>query len=181
MDPERWQRIADLYELARAREPENRSAFLREACGEDEDLQQEVESLLRQDISGDGVLERIAERVRFPDVVDGSVSVLSPNSPDSLFGRSFGAYELKALLGMGGMGEVYRAFDVKLRRDVALKVLPKPLASDPERLARFRREAQLLASLKHKNIAAIYGFEETPDANFLVLELVEGETLAERI
>jgi len=76
---------------------------------------------------------------------------------------------------------VYRAFDTKLRRDVALKVLPPTYARDPERLARFRREAQLLASLNHKNIAAIYGFEELPEANFLVLELVEGETVAERI
>ena len=79
------------------------------------------------------------------------------------------------------MGEVYRALDTKLRRDVALKVLPTPFARDPERMTRFRREAQLLASLNHKNIAAIYGFEETPEANFLVLELVEGETFGERI
>src|SRR5207244_1370644 len=117
MNPERWQRVAELYELALAREPENRSVFLRQLCGEDEDLQQQVESLLRQDVSCDGVLERIAEQVRFADAVDRSDSVLSPRPLPALidshpdgdsflvsFGRSFGAYELKALLGVGGMG-----------------------------------------------------------------------------
>src|SRR5512145_1544050 len=79
------------------------------------------------------------------------------------------------------MGEVYRARDTKLNRDVALKVLPESFALDPERLARFRREAQVLASLNHSNIAAIYGFEESSDTQALVLELVEGPTLADRI
>src|SRR6188474_712347 len=92
-------------------------------------------------------------------------------------GTRLGAYEIAALIGAGGMGEVYRARDTRLNRDVALKVLPELFAADPDRLARFRREAQLLASLNHPNIAAIYGFEE----NTLAMELVDGPTLAERI
>ena len=96
-------------------------------------------------------------------------------------GTALGAYEIIALLGAGGMGEVYRARDTKLGRDVALKTLPESVTHDSERLARFRREAQLLAALNHPHIGAIYGLEETNSQRFLVLELVEGETLAARI
>jgi serine/threonine-protein kinase len=96
-------------------------------------------------------------------------------------GARLGPYEITALLGAGGMGEVYRARDTRLNRDVALKVLPAALAADPERLARLTREAQLLASLNHQNIAAIHGLEDAGDTRALVLELVEGPTLADRI
>jgi serine/threonine-protein kinase len=96
-------------------------------------------------------------------------------------GGRLGPYEILAPLGTGGMGEVYRARDGTLQRDVALKILPQLFARDPDRLARFRREAQVLASLNHPNIAAIYGFEESSSVHALVLELVEGPTLAERI
>ena len=94
-------------------------------------------------------------------------------------GTRLGSYEVIAPLGAGGMGEVYRAKDTKLARDVALKVLPSEFAIDPDRLARFKREAQVLASLNHPHIAAIYGFEDSEDVQALVLELVEGETLGE--
>ena len=96
-------------------------------------------------------------------------------------GDRLGHYDVTALIGQGGMGEVYRAKDTKLGRDVALKVLPDLFADDPERLARFQREARVLASLNHPNIASIYGLEESGDTRALVLELVEGPTLAERI
>ena len=97
-------------------------------------------------------------------------------------GTRLGAYEVLAAIGAGGMGEVYRARDSKLNRDVALKILPERFALDPDRLARFKREAQVLASLNHPNIAAIYGFERiAPGVQALVLELVEGPTLADRI
>jgi serine/threonine protein kinase len=92
-----------------------------------------------------------------------------------------GLYEILAPIGAGGMGEVYRAKDTKLGRDVALKVLPEGFAHDPERMARFEREAQVLASLNHPNIATIYGLEECNGVRALVMELVEGPTLAERI
>jgi eukaryotic-like serine/threonine-protein kinase len=96
-------------------------------------------------------------------------------------GARLGPYEVLSLLGTGGMGEVYRARDTKLNRDVALKVLPEAFASDPERLARFQREAELLATLNHPNIAAIYGLEDSDGTRALVLELIEAPTLADRI
>src|SRR5262245_34484176 len=96
-------------------------------------------------------------------------------------GIRLGPYEIVAPLGAGGMGEVYRARDTRLGRDVAIKVLPAAFAADAERLARFRREAQTLAALNHANIAAIYGLEEGEQTPCLVLELVEGESLAFRL
>jgi eukaryotic-like serine/threonine-protein kinase len=96
-------------------------------------------------------------------------------------GARLGPYEIQSALGAGGMGEVYRARDTKLGRDVALKVLPDLFAADPDRVARFRREAQVLASLNHPNIAAIHGFEDTGAVHALVLEFIDGETLADRI
>ena len=96
-------------------------------------------------------------------------------------GTRLGPYEIQSALGAGGMGEVYRARDTRLKRDVALKILPESFASDPDRLARFQREAEVLASLNHPNIAAIYGVEEADSTRALVMELVEGETLADRI
>ena len=96
-------------------------------------------------------------------------------------GFRLGPYEIISAIGAGGMGEVYRARDTKLNRDVALKVLPEAFTLDPDRLARFKREAQVLASLNHPNIGAIYGLEERDGLRALVLELVEGPTLAERL
>ena len=96
-------------------------------------------------------------------------------------GTRLGPYEIVALLGAGGMGEVYRARDTHLKRDVAIKVLPETFAQDPDRLARFQREAELLATLNHPNIAAVYGLEQSDGVSAIVMELVEGETLAELI
>jgi serine/threonine protein kinase len=96
-------------------------------------------------------------------------------------GSLVGPYEVVSLLGAGGMGEVYRARDITLNRDVALKVLPPTFALDPERLARFKREAQMLASLNHAHIAQIYGFDERGGVSALVMEFVDGLTLADRI
>src|SRR5436189_683812 len=96
-------------------------------------------------------------------------------------GTTIGAYEIAELLGAGGMGEVYRARDTRLKRDVAIKILPDSFAADPDRLARFEREAEVLASLNHPHIAQIYGVEESNSTRALVMELVEGETLADRI
>ena len=92
-------------------------------------------------------------------------------------GTRLGVYEIVEPIGAGGMGEVYRALDSKLRRSVAVKILPQPFASDPDRIARFEREAHALASLNHPNIAALHGMEETGEYHFLVMELVDGETL----
>src|SRR5262249_48533617 len=108
----------------------------------------------------------------------------APRGPRALtltVGSRFGHYEISAVIGVGGMGEVYRARDTRLRREVALKVLPESFGNDADRVARFHREAQLLASLNHTHIAAIYGLEESNGNVALAMELVEGPTLAERI
>ncbi len=96
-------------------------------------------------------------------------------------GSKLGAYEILSPLGAGGMGEVYRARDTKLGRDVAIKILPAEVAEDDERLARFKREAQVLASLNHPHIAAIHGFDNSDGTRFLVMEFVEGDTLESRL
>src|SRR5512145_1709549 len=96
-------------------------------------------------------------------------------------GKRLGPYEISGVIGMGGMGEVYRATDTNLKRQVAIKVLPDAVATDSERLARFQREAEVLASLNHPNIAAIHGLERADGQTALVMELVEGPTLADRI
>src|SRR5262245_13222994 len=96
-------------------------------------------------------------------------------------GSALGSYEITGLLGAGGMGEVYRARDTKLGRSVAVKVLPDAFVTDPDRVARFEREAKMLAALNHPYIAALHSMEEADGRHFLVMELVEGDTLADRI
>ena len=171
MTPDRWQRIEELYHAAQARPANERTAFLAEACRGDEKLRREVESLLNQP-SQDGFLAA-------PSLE--TASALIVDVPPDMTGHSIGAYHLDALLGAGGMGEVYRSRDARLGRDVAIKVLPRAFTSHPDRLARLEREARMLAALNHPNICAIYGFEQADGIRFLVLELVEGETLAFRI
>jgi Tol biopolymer transport system component len=172
MTPERWKRIQELYHAARARDASDRPAFLAGACGDDEGLRREVERLLDQPISTAG----------FVDFVGGPAParVTSAQSAD-LTGRRIGGYQVQALVGRGGMGDVYRAHDTRLGRDVAIKVLPPAFAANHDRRSRFEREARLLAALNHPNIAAIYGFEEAGDVRGLVLEFVEGLTLADRL
>src|SRR5262249_55200895 len=131
------------------------------------------ESLLAEDSGVRGFLETPA--LEFVQKTSGEAG-----SP-SLVGRQLGSYSILSFLAKGGMGEVYRARDTKLKREVAIKILPEEFSRDRDRIARFQREAEVLASLNHPNIAAIYEFQEAEGARFLVLEFVEGETLAERI
>ena len=173
MTPERWKRIEALFHAASALPPDAHRAFLVSACPDDERLQRDVEALLNDSASEDGFLARRAVVTASQFVVDAA--------PGAMTGRTLGGYHLQALLGAGGMGEVYRSRDAKLGRDVAIKILPRAFTSDPDRLARFEREARMLAALNHPGICAIYGFEEADGVRFLVLELVEGETLAARI
>jgi serine/threonine protein kinase len=171
MDSERWRRIVELFHAALERAPEKRHAFLESVCRDDVDLRLEVESLLaHREQAGSNFLETPA--LPNPDTPQAGVAVVE---------RQLGPYRILSPLGAGGMGEVYRAHDSKLGRDVAIKMLPPEFAHDPERLARFRREARALATLNHPNIAAIYGLEESNQMDCLVLEMVEGETLAECI
>ena len=148
-----------------------RDAFLAAATGDDEALRREVESLLTWDAADGSVLDRLP-----PTSMDHT-----PSHPVLAAGLRVGPYEVVAALGAGGMGEVYRARDTKLQRDVAIKVLPESFADDPDRLARFQREAQVLASLNHPNIGGIHGLEESGGVRALVMELVEGEDLSQRI
>ena len=171
MEPERWQQIDKLLEAVLEQEESQRAAFLKEACGGDEALRQEVESLL----------EHQSEHFMEEPAVGMAAEGLVQDQVQALVGKQMGSYKILSLLGKGGMGEVYRARDMKLEREVAIKVLPAEFTQDPGRLARFEREAKLLAALNHPNIAAIYGLEESDGIRFLVLELVEGETLAERV
>ena len=161
MSDARWRRVEELCHEALECEPGARADFVRAECGGDESLRLEVESLLanasRATESGLGIRDLGLE----------------------LIGTQIGVYQIISLLGAGGMGEVYRARDTKLGRDVAIKILAPAFTSDPERLARFEREARVLATLNHPHIGAIYGFEEANGIRALVLELVEGETLAE--
>jgi len=171
MTPERWARAAELYESALAVDPAGRAAFLAQACRDDSALRREVESLLVQ--------EQAAVLVDHP--VDVAAAAVLGDAPGLQPNDRVGPYVVAGLLGAGGMGQVYRARDTKLQRDVALKILPDSFIHDPDRLARFTREAQVLASLNHPNIGAIYGFEDSGAVHALVLELVEGPTLADRI
>jgi serine/threonine protein kinase len=170
MTPERWKRIEELYQGARARSPLDRARFLAEACTNDESIRRDVESLLSESDSDDGFLAKPALAVSARTISD---VVLTTG-----VGTSLGGYQLHALLGTGGMGEVYKGYDAKLGRNVAIKILPPAFTSHPDRLARFEREARMLASLNHPNICGIYGIEESNGMRFLILELVEGATLA---
>lgn len=164
--------MKELFASARAMPVSDRQAYLAAACAGDEVLRQEVESLLASDQRAKSFLES-------PAVVRGDGT---PHPAQSMIeGRRLGAYQVQALLGAGGMGEVYRARDTRLQRNVALKLLPHAFTSDPERLSRFEGEARMLAALNHPNIGAIYGFEEADGLRFLVLELVDGQTLADTL
>ena len=160
MEPDRQHQISDIYHAALEHPPGERAAFLNEACDGDEGLRQEIESLLGYEAATARFLETPAVH---------------------MIGRELGRTGSLAPLGAGGMGEVYRARDSKLDRDVAIKILPSHFTADPERRARFAREARLLATLNHPHIGAIYGLEEADGVAALVLELVEGPTLAERL
>src|SRR4029077_3285557 len=107
--------------------------------------------------------------------------LISDLASNELVGEQLGTYRITAMIGAGGMGEVYQALDTKLGREVAIKVLPPAFLDDAGRLARFQREAQMLAALNHRNIAVIHGLEQVGETHFLVMELVPGDTLAERI
>ena len=172
MTPERWQQTEELYHAARARPPGERAAFLADACPHDDALRREVASLLSE-ASDAGFLAE--------SPLGAAMSMPPDVARVFMTDRVVGGYRLQELLGAGGMGEVYRAHDSKLGRDVAIKVLPQALTSDPDRLARLEREARMLAALNHPNICAIYGLDDADGVRFLILELVDGKTLAQTL
>ena len=171
MTPERWKRIEELYRAAEARQPGDRSAFLAQACADDDRLRKNVESLLAESEPPDDFFARPIATIPAQMVAD--------FLPAARTGITLGGYHLDTLLGAGGMGEVYKAHDSTLGRDVAIKILSGAFVSDPVRLARFEGEARMLAALNHPNICAIHGFEDADGIRFLILELVDGETLSQ--
>jgi eukaryotic-like serine/threonine-protein kinase len=168
MKADRWEKIESAWYHARNLKGQERSRFLDDLCGSDAAMRQQIEALLQQDEDPNSFLNRPAVQL-----LAGSLKVFT--------GTRVGAYEILEPIGSGNMGEVYRARDTKLHRDVALKFLPNHLAMDPDRLSRFKREAQILAALNRPNIAQIYGLEESNGTYCIAMELVDGETLAERV
>jgi serine/threonine protein kinase/Tol biopolymer transport system component len=173
IDAARRQRIEDLCEAALDQEASARSAFLATACKDNDELRREVEKLLIHAEAAEGFLVTPITAV--------AAEIFDDQAPSSLVDRQIGAHRISSLLGSGGMGEVYRARDTRLGRDVAFKVVPDRFLAIPGRLERFDLEAHVLATLNHPHIAAIYGLEEADGVRGLVLELVEGPTLAEHL
>jgi serine/threonine protein kinase/Tol biopolymer transport system component len=183
MTPALWRQLEQLYHSAREREPGSRSAFLAEACGTNEELRQRVELLLGQDDSGDKILDRPAaelfvssEELRpVPPVPSGSYLAKGEDYAPSLMhlapGTQLGPYRIEGTLGAGGMGEVFRATDTRLGRAVAVKI------ANVQFIARFEHEAKAISALNHPHICTLYDV----GPNYLVMELVEGDTLAEKL
>jgi len=167
-----WERVRALFHAALDQPADARVAFLSSASGGDESLRCEVESLLAAHGASDGFLESPAVDLDADDAA--ARSQLEA-------GDRFGNFEVIGSLGAGGMGEVYRARDAELGREVAIKLLPRALADDPRRLTRFERESRILAALNHPHIATIHSIEHADGLHALVMELVEGPTLADRL
>ena len=167
--PERWRRIELLYDSALGRAPGEREAYLEAECSGDEELRREVESLIRDGQEGGEFLERHALEV----AAEQYVSAVASN----LTGRKLGRYEILSRLGAGGMGEVYRARDTRLKREVALKVLPRDCVADPERKRRFVQEARAASALNHPHIVAIYDIDQAEGIDLIAMEYVPGKTL----
>jgi serine/threonine protein kinase len=166
--PERWDALDRVWHAVLARPETERPAAIEELCAHDPALRHDVESLL-------------AHLARASAAGFGAAVVGVSGARPSLIGRQLGTYAVHRLLGAGGMGEVFQATDSTLDREVALKFLPDLWLADPDRRARFDREARLLASLNHPNIGSIYGIHDGGSERALILELVEGETLAQRL
>src|SRR5207249_954497 len=176
MTPQEWERVKQIFDLALAEPPADRARFLQSQCGEDSDIRSEVERLLREHERASGFLE-------LPSHGSGrfalSGSEISGEAP--LAGQTLSHYEIQAKLGEGGMGIVYRAFDTQLLRPVAVKVLSPSALADPESNRRFLREARAASGLNHPHIAHVYEIGEAGSVRFIVMEHIEGRTLAAMI
>src|SRR5262245_49517281 len=182
LDKQRWRQVETLYHAALEREPGARDAFLAQACAGDEELRREVEELLRYDGAAESFIQGNA--LAF-DARRLKPEELSQTAPQLLPGQRIGAYKILALLGRGGMGVVYRAHDERLRRDVAIKLLPASFANDSDRLRRFEQEAHATSALNHPNIITIYEIGEAAtergDIHFIATEFIEGQTVRQQI
>jgi serine/threonine protein kinase/Tol biopolymer transport system component len=173
MESERWQQIKSLLQSALEREPGERSAFLNGACAGDSSLRNEVESLIASHEQASRFIEEPA--------YGALAGILADDRTGSLAGHSLGPYQLIDSLGGGGMGEVYRARDTRLGREVAVKVLPSAFSADADRLRRFEQEARAASALNHPNILVIHDVGTEKGSSYLVTELLQGETLRQRL
>ena len=172
MKPEHWQRIKTLLQSALEREPGERSAFLAAACAGDESLRKEVESFIISHEQASGFIEEPAFEVMAESLENNQAQVV---------GRTLGHYKILESIGKGGMGEVYRARDTRLGRDVAIKVLPPAFSTDADRLRRFEQEARAASALNHPNILVIHDIGTENGSPYTVTELLQGETLRQRL
>lgn len=173
MTPERYQQVCQLYHTASELAPNERAAFLDSACGGDQELRREVSSMLRGH-------ERAGNYFAAP-AMEVAAGLLARKTPPSLTGQSLNHYQVLSLLGAGGMGEVYLAEDTKLRRKVAIKLLPAEFTRDTNRVRRFEQEARAASALSHPNIITIYEIGQVDTTHYLVTEFVAGETLRQQI
>jgi serine/threonine protein kinase len=172
MATDRWQQIKEIFHSALDRAPEERSAYLVRACEDDESIRREVESLIAAHENESDFLDSPAYVV--------AAGLLTDEDSELKTGQMVGQYEIISLLGMGGMGEVYLAQDGKLKRKVALKLLPASYTKDADRLRRFEQEARAASALNHPNIITIYEIGEANGTHFIATEFIEGETLRQR-
>jgi hypothetical protein len=173
MTPERWQQVKEIFQSAIERPPSERDAFISQACADDPDLHSQVQSLISShDEAGDS-FQSVAVNLAAQMIVD--------DGAKSLLGHCIGPYEITALIGRGGMGEVYLAQDSRLGRKVALKLLPTHITQDKQRLERFKQEARAASALNHPNILTICEIGEAEGRPFIATEFIDGETLRSRI
>src|SRR5438309_5397084 len=173
MTPERWEQVGKLYQVALALQPDERDTFLNDSCGDDPAMRREVESLL---VAEDGAGSFLAA-----GAMKDAAKMLVEDKSLSLVGKELGHYQVLSLLGAGGMGDVYLAEDTRLKRKVALKLLPAELTASQDRLRRFEQEAQAASALNHPNIITIHEIGQVDGLNFIVTEFIAGETLRGRM
>jgi serine/threonine protein kinase len=173
MNPERWEKVKELFDAALQCEPGERRRFLERICGDDIELREEVASLLASHEEAGSFITA--------DAIEDAAHLLMEDGAETYRGRRIGHYRLLSMLGKGGMGEVYRSVDTRLGREVALKLLPAEFAGDTERVKRFEREARIASALNHPNILTIYEIGRDGETLFITAELVKGQTLRRRM